>query len=220
MPSISTSTLLVISPAMNTVSVVRAGLTGHPALRSPVRQHCIQHRIRDTVADLVGMTLGHNSDVNSFLMPFPPQHSSCLPARGDIQRDRLQESHQLIQTDAHHNGLFPVDRERDRSPRIAGKAYCILPYPCFRCQPVCHRPPQRWSRLRSPSSAPRQGCRDTCAGTFTTWPIRGFLFSSMCSPFSERDVIIIGQRAEIIVRGFRQRLRVEPLSFLDSPKKT
>ena len=29
----------------------------------------------------------------------------------------------------------------------------------------------------------------------------------MCSPFSERDVIIIGQRAEIIVRGFRCCLR-------------
>ena len=28
----------------------------------------------------------------------------------------------------------------------------------------------------------------------------------MCSPFSERDVIIIGQRAEIIVRGFRRCL--------------
>ena len=35
-----------------------AGLTGHPAVRVN-SQHCIQHRIRDTVAHLVGMTLGH-----------------------------------------------------------------------------------------------------------------------------------------------------------------
>ena len=35
-----------------------AGLTGHPALRV-LRQHCIQHRIRDTVAHLVGMALCH-----------------------------------------------------------------------------------------------------------------------------------------------------------------
>ena len=35
-----------------------AGLTGHPAVRVN-SQHCIQHRIRDTVAHLVWMTLGH-----------------------------------------------------------------------------------------------------------------------------------------------------------------
>ena len=35
-----------------------AGLTGHPAVRVN-SQHCIQHRIRDTVAHLVGMALGH-----------------------------------------------------------------------------------------------------------------------------------------------------------------
>ena len=35
-----------------------AGLTGHPAVRVNSK-HCIQHRIRDTVAHLVGMTLGH-----------------------------------------------------------------------------------------------------------------------------------------------------------------
>ena len=35
-----------------------ACLTGHPAVRVN-SQHCIQHRIRDTVAHLVGMTLGH-----------------------------------------------------------------------------------------------------------------------------------------------------------------